>query len=72
MRIETHDLTLAAYLKAKGAELTTITLQGTRGTFVFEDVDQQLVAAFDTGRALIEPVIFHTMLKQLATACKRM
>lgn len=72
MRIETHDLTMAAYLKAKGADLSKITLQGTRGTFIFEDVDQALVIAFDTGHALIEPVMFHTMLKQLATACKRM
>ena len=72
MRIETTDITMAAYLKAKGAELTTIALQGTRGAFIFEDVSPELVKQFDTGHGLVEPVLYHTMLRQLATACKRM
>ena len=72
MKIETTDITMAAYLKAQGAELSKISLQGTRGLFIFENVDKDIVTAFDTGHALIEPVLFHTMLKQLATACKRM
>lgn len=72
MKIDTTDIAMAAFLKSKGVELSKITMVGLKGTFTFDNVDRDLVAQFDTGHALIEPVLFHTMLKQLATACKRM
>lgn len=72
MEYRTSDIVLAAFLKISGCQMTKIEKQGQKGTFVFADVDQDLVQSFDLGAARIEPVAFNNMIKQLTTSVKRM
>ena len=71
MKQKTTDIALAAFLKAKGFTLEEISITGRQGTFVFSDVDTELVNQYFIGNALVEPVAFHNAIRQLTTACKR-
>ena len=46
--------------------------QGQKGTFVFENVGEDLIRAHDLGNARVEPVTFNNMIKQLTTSVRRM
>lgn len=69
---KTTDIVLAAFLKISGCQMTGIEKQGQKGTFVFVNVDQELVRAYDLGQARVEPVVFNNTIKQLTTSVKRM
>jgi hypothetical protein len=52
--------------------MTGIEKQGQKGTFVFENVSDDLVVAYDLGNAQVEPVSFNNAIKQLTTSVRRM
>lgn len=67
----TTDIVLAACLKLEGFLLQRIECRGKQGTFVFADVDPNIIDAFNCGRIVVEPVQFHGMVRQLSTAVVR-
>ena len=69
---KTADIVLAASLKVSGFEMSSIELQGTKGVFVFENVDKQTLIDFDLGKVKVEPVAFNNTIKQLTTSVRRM
>jgi hypothetical protein len=69
--IETPDLCLAAYLRALGYALDSIEKVGNRGTFFFKDVPDSVYEDFNMGRAKIEPNAFHSAIKTLTSAARR-
>ncbi len=68
----TTDIVLASYLKLSGCSMLKIEKQGQKGTFVFSDVNDDLVKAYDLGKAQVEPVAFNNTIKQLTTSVRRM
>lgn len=68
---KTSDLVIAAVLKTSGKELTNIELKGTRGIFVFKDVDSDFLNDIDMGNILVEPTEFHNTTKQLTSIIRR-
>lgn len=72
MEYSTTDIILAAVLKLKGYKLLRIDMTGSRGTFVFEDIDERIIISFDMGSVLVEPTAFNGTIKQLSTATRRM
>lgn len=72
MEYKTTDIVLAAFLKIRGAQMLRIDKQGLKGTFVFDAVDQSLIAEYDLGNARVEPVTFNNTIKQLTTSVRRM
>ncbi len=69
---KTTDIILAACLRIKGFEMVEIELNGSKGTFCFSDVDQQVLLDYDLGKTLVEPVTFNNTVKQLTTSVRRM
>lgn len=69
--IDTSDIVLAAALKVKGYKLDKIEKQGARGIFCFANVDNSVLAEFDLGKCLIEPVSFNNAIKALTTSVRR-
>lgn len=69
---KTSDIVLASFLKLHGCQMLRIEKQGQKGTFVFEDVQEQLIRAYDLGKAQVEPVAFNNAIKQLTTSVRRM
>ncbi len=69
---KTTDINLAACLRLHGFEMTGIDLNGNKGTFCFINVDMAYVEEYDLGKALVEPVAFNNMIKQLTTSVRRM
>lgn len=55
---ETPHAPLASYLLTKFVPLSSIRIDGNRGTFVFQQVPRQLVIDFNEGTALVEPNLF--------------
>lgn len=70
--IETSDIVLAATLKVFNQQLDKIQKQGNRGIFCFSNVDEEILADFDLGKSLVEPVSFNNAIKALTTAVRRM
>lgn len=68
----TSDIILAACLRLRNVNMERIEVCGSKGTFVFEEVDEQVVDDFDCGKVQVEPVSFHNMIKQLTTSVRRM
>ena len=68
----TTDIILAAVLKLNGFELDEIVRNGTKGTFVFTNVDDSVINEFDLGKSRVEPVVFNNAIKQLTTSVRRM
>ncbi len=68
----TTDIILAACLRLEGFTMQSIELSGNKGTFVFEDIDEEFVNAYDLGQCQVEPVTFNNMIKQLTTSVRRM
>ena len=71
LEYKTTDIVLAAYLRLNECVMLNIEKIGLRGTFVFENVDDDLITAYDLGRALVEPVAFNNMIRQLTTSVRR-
>lgn len=69
---KTSDILLAACLRVQGYQLSNIELVGSKGTFVFCNVDQSYINEFNLGNCLIEPVTFNNTVKQLTTSVRRM
>lgn len=69
---KTSDIVLASYLKLSGCQMLRIEKQGQKGTFVFENVRDELIQAYDLGKAQVEPVAFNNAIKQLTTSVRRM
>lgn len=70
--LKTSDIILAACLRLHQYPLISIELSGNKGTFVFENVEEQLVTEYDLGNLLVEPVSFNNTIKQLTTSVRRM
>ena len=68
----TTDINLAACLRLSGYEMTGIELSGNKGTFVFENVEDNFINDFNIGKSLVEPVAFNNSIKQLTTSVRRM
>lgn len=69
---QTSDIILAAYLRLQGSTMARIDKEGNKGTFVFTNVDDNHLQTFDFGNALVEPVAFNNMVKQLTTSVRRL
>jgi hypothetical protein len=72
MEYKTVDLNLGAALKVLGYKMTGIDVVGTRGTFIFANVDKEILNNYDLGKVLVEPISFNAAVKQLTTSCRRM
>jgi hypothetical protein len=66
----TIDIVLAAYLKTRGYILHAIQRQGNRGTFVFEDVPNELISEYGLGNSRVEPLAFNWAIRNLNTAVR--
>lgn len=71
MKYETTDIVLAAFLKIKGHKLSEIIKNGNKGTFVFNEVPDDLITVYDLGQALVEPRSLNYEIKALTTAARR-
>lgn len=71
MEYKTSDIVLASYLRLSGYEIVRIEKTGTKGTFVFANVDDNLIQTYDFGRARVEPTAFNNTIKSLTTAVRR-
>lgn len=68
---KTTDIVLAAYLRVGGCQMTGIEKQGQKGTFIFVNVPDSAITAYDLGNAQVEPVSFNNAIKQLTTSVRR-
>lgn len=68
---KTTDIILAAYLRLNECIMLGIEKVGQRGTFIFENVHEDLIRTYDLGQAFVEPVAFNNMVKQLTTSVRR-
>lgn len=71
MEYRTSDIILAACLRLEGIQMTDIEVTGNKGTFVFEDVNDDFIGEYDLGQVRVEPVAFNNMIKQLTTSVRR-
>lgn len=71
--MKTSDIVLASVLKSYDYVLADIEIdsQTTKGYFVFNDVDEDVIQKFDLGQLTVEPVKFHNIIKQLTTSVRR-
>lgn len=70
-RFETTDIVLAAYLKTRGFKLLEILKNGNKGTFVYGNVEEEIINEYDLGQALVEPKALNYEIKALTTAARR-
>jgi hypothetical protein len=70
MTYNTTDITMAAYFKCKGYSLSSVTMEGTKGTFHFDDVKPDDLMEYMSGNATVEPVSFHTAVRALSKLCR--
>lgn len=69
---KTSDIILAACLKLHQHVMVSIEISGSKGTFVFSNVDDVLLSEYDLGNLRVEPVSFNNTIKQLTTSVRRM
>ena len=69
--ISTSDIVLAATLKVKGFVLNRIEKNGSKGIFIFDNVEASVIEDYDLGKCLIEPIAFNNAIKALTTATRR-
>lgn len=67
----TSDITLATVLKENGNTLDRIQINGNKGIFYFLEVEEETISHYETGKLLVEPLSFHTSLKNLVNAVQR-
>ncbi len=68
----TTDIVLAAYLRINHYTMLNIEKQGQKGTFVFDNVDEEAIKTYFLGIAVVEPIAFNNAIKQLATSVKQL
>lgn len=68
----TSDIVLASFLRLNKCQMLRIEKVGQKGTFVFSNVSDDLIEAYDLGNALVEPVAFNNAIKSLTTSVRRM
>jgi len=71
MELSTTDIVLAAYLKVKGYKMVEILKNGNKGTFIFENVPDDIINEYDLGESQIEPKALNYEIKALTTAARR-
>lgn len=69
---KTTDIILAACLRLNDYDMVMIEKEGSKGTFVFADVDLDFITEYDLGKVHVEPVAFNNAIKQLTTSVRRM
>jgi len=69
---KTSDIVLASVLRLNDIELINIEVIGNKGTFIFTNVSDEFLIQYDLGKALVEPVAFNNMIKQLTTSVRRL
>jgi hypothetical protein len=67
----TTDIVLAAYLKVQGYKMSEILKNGNKGTFVFLEVEDEIVNQYDLGQSKVEPKALNYEIKALTTAARR-
>jgi len=72
MIYKTTDIVLAASLVVHGYKMTSIETAGSRGTFVFENADDNFLLQYDLSKCAVEPVAFNNAIKRLTTSVRRM
>ena len=72
MNYKTDDIVLASYLQVSDFTMTDIELHGTKGIFVFDNVDAATLRKYDLNQCTVEPQAFNNALRQLATTVRRM
>lgn len=69
---KTTDIVLAASLVVHNNKMVRIEVAGSRGTFVFENVDQGFLDDYELSKCVVEPVAFNNAIKRLTTSVRRM
>lgn len=69
---KTTDIILAACLRLHGFDMTKIELSGSKGTFCFDEIEDEILTDYDLGKCQVEPVAFNNTIKQLTTSVRRM
>jgi hypothetical protein len=69
---KTTDIVLAASLVVHNHKMVKIEVIGSRGTFVFENTNQDFLDDYEYGKCLVEPVSFNNAIKRLTTSVRRM
>lgn len=69
---KTSDIVFASFLRLNKCQMLRIEKEAQKGTFVFANVSDDLIADYDLGNALVEPVAFHNAIRQLTTSVRRM
>lgn len=72
MIYKTTDIVLAASLVVHSYKMTSIETSGSRGTFVFDNVDDEFLTQYDLSKCSVEPVAFNNSIKRLTTSVRRM
>lgn len=69
---ETTDITLASVLRLNNIPLNHIDIQGSKGTFVFDDepLVSNLVEQYNLGQIRVEPVAYHNMIRTMTTSVR--
>lgn len=70
-RIETTDIIFAAVLRVNSYKLHEIIKDDKRGTFVFLEVEEEIINKYNLGQTLVEPNEFNSAIKFLTMAVKR-
>ena len=68
----TTDIVLAACLVVHNNKMVRIEVTGNRGTFVFENVEQDFLNDYELSKCAVEPVAFNNAIKRLTTSVRRM
>ena len=69
---KTTDIVLAASLVVHGHKMVKIEVSGSRGTFVFEDINESFLDDYELSKCAVEPVAFNNAIKRLTTSVRRM
>ena len=72
MEFKTTDIVLASTLRINNYQMIRIDIKGSKGTFVFKNVDDKIVDKFNLGQCLVEPTNLNAIIKQLTTSVRRM
>lgn len=69
---KTTDIVLAASLVVHGSKMVKIEVVGSRGTFIFENIEQDFLDDYELSKCAVEPVAFNNAIKRLTTSVRRM
>jgi hypothetical protein len=72
LEYKTTDIVLAASLVVHNNKMIRIDVTGSRGTFIFENVEQSFLDDYELSKCAVEPVAFNNAIKRLTTSVRRM